>query len=383
MQWIIDNKEWLFGGLGITILGAVFSVFKRNERETQPVALNNTISQEKISKVNSQPIPIKNGAVIGLEKKQKIYTVSVIPQATGLFEKDAKKEIEVYCLASSFKNVAVIISAILTQRLSYQEIDNKNFECGRWYEGNKYFIGIKSHEKYNNIDLSSKEIIDGEKILTEIEETLKRERKEKAAEAKAIKEKNPPVIIKSETYNQSLLESSKEISRSPIELRLNMPAHGASGVVNIQSNSMENTYYEIDIQNVSCPCGDFKKQQRYLYSNTDIRRFCRHLATAFSKKLKIEQTEIVSKMLGYGIKENINEYTFKSGIKYYISYNNENDEWIDVFARKRKPGEKNGLYTGDYERFGFNKSEKRWSYADGPDGASEIKPILIRKFGKT
>jgi len=56
MQWIIDNKEWLFGGLGITILGAVFSVFKRNERETQPVALNNTITVSNTISSAYQPV---------------------------------------------------------------------------------------------------------------------------------------------------------------------------------------------------------------------------------------------------------------------------------------------------------------------------------------
>ena len=57
-------------------------------------------------------------------------------------------------------------------------------------------------------------------------------------------------------------------------------------------------------------------------------------------------------------------------------------EWIDVYGRKRKPGDKDGVYTGDLERFGFSLKEWRWSYGDGPPGASLIKPEIKKLFNK-
>lgn len=35
MQWILDNKEWLFSGLGIFILTLIFSFFAKNKNVTK------------------------------------------------------------------------------------------------------------------------------------------------------------------------------------------------------------------------------------------------------------------------------------------------------------------------------------------------------------
>jgi len=50
--------------------------------------------------------------------------------------------------------------------------------------------------------------------------------------------------------------------------------------------------------------------------------------------------------------------------------------WVDVYARKRRAGEREGLYTGDYECFGFHMTKNRWSYGEGPPGAREIRTMM-------
>lgn len=33
MQWLINNKEWLFSGVGISICLGIFTFFKRNKQD--------------------------------------------------------------------------------------------------------------------------------------------------------------------------------------------------------------------------------------------------------------------------------------------------------------------------------------------------------------
>jgi hypothetical protein len=47
--------------------------------------------------------------------------------------------------------------------------------------------------------------------------------------------------------------------------------------------------------------------------------------------------------------------------------------WVNVYARSRRADDRGGVYTGGYERFGWNIDEQRWSYAKNPPGAAEIK----------
>ncbi|PWX59631.1 hypothetical protein CYK85_13865 [Clostridium perfringens] len=37
MEWIIENKEWLFSGIGVTILVAIAGLFVRNKRDGKNV----------------------------------------------------------------------------------------------------------------------------------------------------------------------------------------------------------------------------------------------------------------------------------------------------------------------------------------------------------
>jgi hypothetical protein len=51
-------------------------------------------------------------------------------------------------------------------------------------------------------------------------------------------------------------------------------------------------------------------------------------------------------------------------------------EWIDVYARRRRAGEKEGRFTGPYACYGFSRSSQRWSFGSGPPGAAEIRVLV-------
>jgi hypothetical protein len=77
-----------------------------------------------------------------------------------------------------------------------------------------------------------------------------------------------------------------------------------------------------------------------------------------------------------------NYYLFKltSGQEFAVGISLDNP-WLDVVARGRRKGEKDGLYTGPYSTHGFHAEESRWSYGSGPPGATEIRKLLHESFG--
>ena len=64
-----------------------------------------------------------------------------------------------------------------------------------------------------------------------------------------------------------------------------------------------------------------------------------------------------------------------SGQPVLIGYSCD-DSWLDVYARKRRKGDRDGVYTGNYDCFGFNIERNGWSFGDGPPGAREIRSML-------
>lgn len=59
----------------------------------------------------------------------------------------------------------------------------------------------------------------------------------------------------------------------------------------------------------------------------------------------------------------------------------EGEPWLDVIARKRRKGEKGGVYTGPFDHFGYDALDGRWSYGESPPGAGELRDLIARSFG--
>ena len=326
-------------------------------------------------------MPLERGVTIVTKKKNKTYSISISPQAEGKYEKDKGFVRKVNCIASSMSDVFTYLSAILTNSTSYSEIDSRNIECGRWNNGNKYFVSILGYENFSNAAIEGKTIIDGDTILNKILENQKIKWKEQAEKSEKVGKDNPPHIIhyveKKISFLDKLLNAPSIISE---ELLITIPSAVSSQTIEVGSDSNFNTYYEINLSNVTCSCKDFIKRKRIRYDKNDIRRYCKHLAHKIIDNKEYIFSDIVRCILKFGNKDTIRGFTFSSGIKYYIAFNKKDLKWIDVFARKRKIGEKNGHYTGAYERYGYSILEKRWSYGDGPDGASVIKKTINTIF---
>lgn len=93
-----------------------------------------------------------------------------------------------------------------------------------------------------------------------------------------------------------------------------------------------------------------------------------------------ELNEIINNQPTKFIKDNYYLFNLASGQEFAVGISLINP-WVDVIARGRKKGEKNGLYTAQYGIHGFHAEESRWSFGSGPPGATEIRKLLHEHFG--
>ena len=50
--------------------------------------------------------------------------------------------------------------------------------------------------------------------------------------------------------------------------------------------------------------------------------------------------------------------------------------WVNIHARKKRTGENIRQASGRFVNYGWNFYQNRWSYGEGPAGASLIRPLL-------
>jgi hypothetical protein len=144
----------------------------------------------------------------------------------------------------------------------------------------------------------------------------------------------------------------------------------------------EMTFYYVNLETVSCTCKEFISH-RQKHNVKGIGRLCKHLARAYKKAgIWPEQEDVVTVLLENGPfsggawnYHNVYAVHLRSGEKVYFGTKNDR-EWVDVYTRKRKRGEKAGSFTGAYSKFGFDRGARRWSYGDGPPAAKEIREII-------
>jgi hypothetical protein len=96
------------------------------------------------------------------------------------------------------------------------------------------------------------------------------------------------------------------------------------------------------------------------------------MADAFSD---VDETYWNILELGAGGPRKIYRFTHPNIKEMYILIG-ESDEWLNIYARTKCKGETVSSATGPYDLYGWSVEQKRWSYHNGPAGASHIKKLL-------
>lgn len=150
-------------------------------------------------------------------------------------------------------------------------------------------------------------------------------------------------------------------------------------VFKIKSSSQDTEYF-VNPKNQTCTCPNFV-DFRSKFEYGDVRRFCKHLMKAFCRKKVFNFLPDYLKPLVLSAKEqgkgafkeqllitNLNQQTI------LLSFNDRN-AWHSVYTKDD---------TGNFDRYGFNTEEDRWSYENIPKNHAEISAVIcaMRDSGK-
>lgn len=148
----------------------------------------------------------------------------------------------------------------------------------------------------------------------------------------------------------------------------------------VASDSNEGDYYNVSLANVTCDCRDFIDRRASL-EPSDPRRICKHLLEVIRKHgLLKTQSELIQVLLSRHIgKTKLTTIQMSNGNTVIITHGD--GDWVDVYTRKKKSGDKNGVYTGEYARYGFRHTDNSWARSESPVGARELKSVVSQIVG--
>ena len=166
-------------------------------------------------------------------------------------------------------------------------------------------------------------------------------------------------------------------------LTFSLTADAKTGVRSVKSRSTAGLIYQVDTAQVTCSCPDFV-ERRTTFATNAFPRLCYHLADAMSPLIDWERSSEWGPVLLQRPRAKLHFVTgtLSSGAAVLIGYSPD-DPWIDVYSRKRRKGDRGGVYTGEYDCFGFNVDRNGWSFGDGPPGAREIRAMLKELLART
>lgn len=168
------------------------------------------------------------------------------------------------------------------------------------------------------------------------------------------------------------------VNISPVSIRITIPDSFSRIVDQVKSFSQPSYYYEVDTGKMTCNCSDFVNR-RAGFERDDIRRLCKHMIIVFHRHGALQTLDALFKALleFRPAKDNIYQGVLNSGESVLLCVS-KGDDAIEVYTRKRRPGDVGGKYTGDYDRFSYSLRMNGWNSYNmkGPPGASEIKAML-------
>lgn len=137
------------------------------------------------------------------------------------------------------------------------------------------------------------------------------------------------------------------------------------------------TRYEIDLDEQTCSCPRFDGMHQF--PKNHMGRICEHIFVEMDRQKAFNRLQHnVLTALVLGLREETRAaYTLKHEelpLAYVIV--GKNDDWLNIYVREKLTGQSIHDASGDFQRYGWSCSEKRWSFGIGPSGASYLRNFL-------
>ncbi len=173
---------------------------------------------------------------------------------------------------------------------------------------------------------------------------------------------------------ESNIEDLPEIEEFDLNVRIDKNFDSA---VEVESFNDPTVKYRPDLQQQSCTCADWANRKSK--PRNHLSRCCRHLLRALSSAHAFidanEWTQVIADN-GYGGHERAWLIHLRTAPPVLVAVAPGKSEWVDVFARTLRKGERIANASGPIQRSGWNVKEDRWSYGKGPIGARELTPVM-------
>jgi hypothetical protein len=144
----------------------------------------------------------------------------------------------------------------------------------------------------------------------------------------------------------------------------------------VDSDKDQGVQYEVDVSQVTCTCPDF--QRRANRPKASFSRCCKHLVRMLSECGHLESADEWVQAIaadGYGAPAEAWMVELNTAPAVLVAVA-PSREWVNVYARKPRSGERIKTASGPIERYGWNVEEDRWSYGEGPPGSRELTPLM-------
>lgn len=136
--------------------------------------------------------------------------------------------------------------------------------------------------------------------------------------------------------------------------------------------------YTLDLAAQTCTCPDFRETRRKSMRPGELGRLCKHLVRALAERHAFDDANKWVNVIvqeGYGAPYFAWEVALPTAKPMLVTITDSRD-WINVYAHLKRAGERYPAASGPVKGFGWSRLEHRWSYGEGPPGASEIRSLL-------
>ena len=140
--------------------------------------------------------------------------------------------------------------------------------------------------------------------------------------------------------------------------------------VQVKSHSDRKLLYDVDLTGPSCSCPDWRGKRSHLPTGS-LTRCCKHVLDALGQVQPVDGWPgWLGAFLEHGWRPHPDKRWFVVGSSPDFSLvSTGGNDWADVFS----------MVNDRYQRFGYNVSERRWSYGQSPTRATEIAKAIGRQ----
>lgn len=163
----------------------------------------------------------------------------------------------------------------------------------------------------------------------------------------------------------------------PLNLRFT-PPNNAHTPIRVSSHRVSGVAYTLDLAAQTCTCPDFRETRRKTINPGELGRLCKHLVRALAERQAFDGASKWVNVIvqeGYGAPYFAWEVALPTAKPMLVTITDSRD-WINVYAHLKRAGERYPAASGPVQQFGWSRLEHRWSYGEGPPGASEIRSLL-------